>query len=136
MDNLTPEQRRRNMSNIRSKNTKPELKLRSKLDELGFQYETYRQDLPGKPDIVFEKKKIVLFVDSEFWHGHPTKFIMPKSNQEYWRAKIATNKRRDRQVNKELKALGWIPLRIWCNDINKNLDKTIKRILTSINRSN
>jgi DNA mismatch endonuclease, patch repair protein len=69
--------------------------------------------LPGRPDFVFTRYKVAVFIDGDFWHGNPKKFRIPKSNCDYWQQKILGNRARDRQVTKELKRLGWRVLRIW-----------------------
>lgn len=86
----------------------------------------------GKPDIVFRRKKIVIFIDSDFWHGHPKRFIMPVTNYEYWSNKIARNKKRDKQVTKELRSNGWKVIRLWEHDIKHNFEKSIQKILAAI----
>lgn len=72
-----------------------------------------RSKLPGRPDFVFNRRKVVVFVDGDFWHGNPKKFRIPKSNSEYWEKKIAGNRKRDVQVSRELKRLGWRVIRLW-----------------------
>jgi DNA mismatch endonuclease (patch repair protein) len=88
--------------------------------------------ITGKPDIVFRRKKIVVFIDSDFWHGHPERFTMPKTNVEYWQSKIERNKERDIRVTEELESSGWTVLRIWEYDIKKNFDQSIETILTAL----
>jgi len=129
MDNLTPAQRKKNMQNIRSKGTKPERILMRELKKLKIYFATHSKNIIGKPDIVFRRKKIAVFVDSDFWHGHKTRFVMPKTNKDYWEKKIANNKNRDRKVNKTLKSLGWRVIRLWEYDIKKNPHKCINKIL-------
>jgi DNA mismatch endonuclease (patch repair protein) len=129
MDNLTPAQRKKNMQNIRSKGTKPELILMSELKKLKIYFATHAKNIIGKPDIVFRRKKIAVFVDSDFWHGHKTRFVMPKTNKDYWAKKIANNKKRDREVNKTLKTTDWRVIRLWEYDILKNPQKCVNRIL-------
>jgi len=128
MDNLTKEQRRKNMQNIRSKDTLPELKLVKELRNRKIYFARHVKTLPGKPDFVFRKKKVVVFVDSDFWHGHPKRCIMPKSNCSYWQEKIRRNKARDKVVNKELRDKGWAVLRIWEHSIKTNFLKELKKI--------
>ncbi|MBN8628353.1 MAG: very short patch repair endonuclease, partial [Planctomycetes bacterium] len=69
--------------------------------------------LPGRPDFVFRRARLAVFVDGDFWHGHPRNCRMPKSNAAYWKAKIARNRARDKAVNRTLRALGWRVVRIW-----------------------
>ena len=90
--------------------------------------------IAGKPDIVFRRKKIVVFIDSDFFHGHPERFIMPKTNTEYWKKKIERNKIRDREVTKELESQGWTVIRIWEYDIKHNLEHCMTIILKAIGR--
>lgn len=88
--------------------------------------------LSGKPDIVFRRKKVAVFIDSDFWHGHPERFIAPKSNVDYWQAKIARNRARDLQVTAELSGKGWTVLRLWELDIRHDFDAQFARVLTAI----
>jgi DNA mismatch endonuclease (patch repair protein) len=132
MDNLTKVQRRKNMQHIRSMNTNPEMLIMRALKQHKIYFAKYVSSLTGKPDIVFRKKKTVVFIDSDFWHIHPERFIMPKSNIKYWKGKIARNKKRDKEVNRLLKREGWKVIRIWEYDIKKNINKCINRILRHI----
>lgn len=119
------------MSKIKGKNTKPEIALRKALWKLGLRYRLNVKNLPGKPDIVIRKKKLVIFVDGEFWHGYNWREKRPKikSNRGYWIKKIEGNISRDKRTNLELKKLGWHVLRFWEKDVKKNLDGCIKQVL-------
>jgi len=132
MDNLTKEQRKKNMQNIRSVNTAPERLVMRELSRRKIYFAKYVNSIIGKPDIVFRRKKVVLFVDSDFWHGHPKRLIMPKSNKKYWETKIERNRKRDKEVNTQLKKDGWKVIRIWEYDIKHNIDKCVERILKAI----
>ena len=88
----------------------------------------------GNPDIVFRRKKVIIFIDLDFGHGHPKRFIMPVTNYEYWSNKIAQNKERDKQVTKELRSKGWKVIRLWEHDIKYNFDKCVQTILVAIGR--
>lgn len=132
MDNLTPAQRRKNMQNIRSFGTKPEKLVARELRKRKVYFAGNVKSITGKPDFVFRRKKIAIFVDSDFWHGHPKRCIMPKSNCRFWKNKIRRNKQRDRIVNKELKKEGWIVLRVWEYDLQKRFEKTFSRIISII----
>lgn len=132
MDVLTPEQRRKNMQNIRSKHTKPELILASELKKRKIYFSQHSSKIFGKPDFIFRRKKVVVFVDSDFWHAHPKRFQLPKSNIEFWKNKIEGNVRRDKLVNKTLKKEGWKVIRIWEYDLRKNPEKYINKILKSL----
>ncbi len=134
MDNLTEEQRRKNMRNIRSKGTTPERTIMRELRRKKIYFAKHVDKIIGKPDIVFRRKKVVVFVDSDFWHGHPERFIMPKTNREYWEKKIARNKERDLEVTQQLKKQGWTVIRIWEYDIKRDLEKCMQLILGAIGR--
>ena len=117
MPRLTPEVRRRVMASIKSANTRPELMLRSALWAIGVRgWRCHVPDLPGRPDVVFPKQKVAVFVDGVWWHGHPA--YLPRGRRgEYWDAKIASNVRRDREVDQRLSEMGWKVLRFWDQDI-------------------
>ena len=119
-DVLTREQRTRNMSNIRGKNTGPELKLRKLLWSHGIRGYRIHYNLPGKPDIVFTKKKIAIFIDGCFWHKCPICFQEPETRKEFWMKKIQSNVERDDKVNLQLKSDGWTVMRFWEHDVRKN----------------
>ena len=123
------------MSKIRSKNTKPELTLRKALFARGFRYRMNYKKLPGKPDIVFTKYKVAIFIHGCFWHGHEREICKyaigtPKTNIEYWTKKIASNKRRDNENTLKISSMGWNILTIWeCEIMQKNnIDILIERI--------
>ena len=136
MDNLTKEQRRKNMQHIRSEGTTPERIVMRELRRRKIYFAKHVKSILGKPDIVFRRKKVVVFIDSDFWHGHPERFVMPKTNTEYWKKKIAKNKQRDREVTAELQKQGWTVIRLWEYDIKHNLNECIQIILQSIGRDN
>ena len=129
MDNLTKEQRHRNMRNIKSNNTSIELKLRKELWARGLRYRKNYAALPGKPDIVLTKYKIAIFCDSEFFHGKDWEILKPRlekgNNSEYWKKKILRNMERDEEVNKALLFLGWTVIRFWGKDISKKCDECV-----------
>lgn len=135
MDDITREQRHKNMSHIRSKDTKPEVLLRKALWKRGIRYRKNYAALPGKPDIVLTRYKIAVFVDGDFWHarGHqdsPGEQVA--SNKEYWQKKLRNNVERDKAVNDVLTEDGWLVLRFWSSDVMKHLDDCIKQILQYI----
>ncbi|WP_375314729.1 DNA mismatch endonuclease Vsr [Bradyrhizobium sp. A5] len=103
------------MRAIRSKNTKPELAVRSLTHGLGFRFRLHRADLPGKPDLTFSRKRKLIFVHGCYWHGHGCRAVAnpPKTNREYWVNKIAYNRERDRTNGGKLRAAGWRILIIW-----------------------
>ena len=119
MDDLCAADRRKNMQNIRSKNTIPELLVMNELKRCKIYFAKHVDNIIGKPDIVFRRKRLVVFIDSDFWHYNPKIFIMPKTNIKYWKNKIKRNIERDKYVNMELRKTGWKILRFWESDIKK-----------------
>ncbi len=134
-DVLTQEQRKLNMSHIRAKNTMPEVKLRKVLSAAGIRGHRIHFNLLGKPDIVFTKKKIAIFIDGCFWHKCPICFQEPETRKEFWMKKIQSNIDRDKKVNKQLKDDGWKVMRFWEHDVRKNPDKVVKKISAMIEKS-
>ena len=136
MDNLTKEQRHKNMSHIRSKDTKIELLLRKELWKRGYRYRKHYKALPGNPDIVFTKYRIAIFCDGEFFHGKDWEILKPRleksNNSDYWVNKISRNRQRDDEINKRLLFEGWTVIRFWGKDIKNNLDECVKVIEETI----
>lgn len=130
MDRLSVAQRSQLMSRIRSRDTKPEMIVRSALHQLGFRYALHRRDMPGTPDLVFPSRGKVLFVNGCFWHGHSCRLGIrkPKSNVQFWEQKIADNIRRDGRNISALRRQGWRVMVIWECRINKGtwLQSTLK----------
>ncbi|RPI18644.1 MAG: DNA mismatch endonuclease Vsr [Ignavibacteriae bacterium] len=126
------ETRSYNMSMIRSKNTKPEMLIRSYLHRQGYRFRLHDKKLPGKPDIVLPKYKTVIFVHGCFWHGHKgcKYFVVPKTRTKWWLEKINGNIARDRKVTNDLRKMGWRVISYWECSINKMKNKLIlmKRI--------
>jgi len=122
------------MSRIRGIDTKPEIALRKALWAMGYRYRLNVANLPGKPDIVLRKYKLVVFVDGEFWHGYKwrAKKLRIKANRQYWIAKIEGNIARDKKNNALLRKQGFTVLRIWAQDIRKVPDKCVERVLASL----
>lgn len=117
-----------NMSQIKGKNTKPEMLVRKFLHANGFRYKLHDKKLPGKPDIVLPKYKTIIEVQGCFWHGHENckYFILPKSNTEFWKNKIHETLERDKRNHSELIKLGWNVIIIWeCQLKSNNVLKTL-----------
>lgn len=129
----TPE-RSKIMSKIRGKNTKPELAFRKALWAAGYRYRIDYKKLIGKPDVLLKKYKTAIFIDGEFWHGYnwDERKAKIKSNREFWIAKIERNIQRDKEVNQELKKLGYTVFRFWQKEIDKNLDVSLEKVLTHL----
>ena len=134
MDDLTPEQRRKNMQAIKSKDTSIEIALRTALWHRGIRYRKNYKQLPGKPDIVITKHKIAIFCDSDYWHGYDweNRHQRIKSNRDYWIPKIERNMKRDKEVTAQLQNAGWIVLRLWEWQIRKHLDECVDTIMNTI----
>jgi len=133
VDRITKDQRSRIMSKIRSKDTQPEIIVRSLLHRMGYRFRLHRKDLPGKPDIVLPKYKTVIFVHGCFWHQHKgcKKASIPKSNTNFWQKKLSENHERDLKKQQELKKLGWKVIVIWeckTTDIKKLTDILMHKI--------
>lgn len=128
MDRLTPQRRSWLMSRIGSRNTGPELAVRSLLHRLGFRFRLHKRDLPGTPDIVLPGRRAVVFVHGCFWHGHACKRLgMPKSRAEYWLSKIDANRRRDIRNRRLLRSRGWRVITVWECEV-KNPEKLSARL--------
>lgn len=131
MDTLTPEQRRKNMQHIRSKDTKPEIIARKFLFSKGFRYRKNDSRLPGHPDIVLPKYHTVLFVHGCFWHRHPDcpKATTPVNNRDFWQNKFDKNVERDIKEQKQLGDMGWNVIVVWECEISDKKNRT-KRLET------
>jgi len=158
MDKLSPQQRHANMAAIRSKDTKPEMIVRRGLWKRGFRYRLNDRRLPGHPDLVLRKYRTCIFVNGCFWHGHKLRMAqseklkvksekftfdfessecckMPKTNREFWVAKIRRNQERDTRVQRELAAMGWHSITIWeCELKPKVREKTLESLAFTLNR--
>lgn len=135
-DNHTKDVRSRNMSRIRSKDTKPEEKVRKYLFSKGFRYRKNVRSLPGCPDIVLPKYKTVVFVNGCFWHKHDCpRFVWPSSNEEYWKPKILKNVERDIRNQALLEEQGWQVLIVWeCQLKRKLFQETMNHLIEQIVR--
>ena len=134
-DVLTPDQRHRNMVAVRSASTRPEQKLRHALWQKGFRYRLNEKRLPGRPDIVLPRYRTVIFVHGCFWHGHKDckNYTVPKTNTDFWVAKVARNQERDQEVWRKLEAKGWSVIIVWeCQLKKANLDETVGRVAAEI----
>lgn len=129
MDVLTPEQRRKCMQHVKSKDTNIEVALRKMLWCKGYRYRKNYRDLPGTPDIVLTKYRIAIFCDSEFWHGKDWEVLKPKlergHNSDFWVEKIERNMKRDEEVNKALLFRDWTVVRFWGKDILSEPEKCL-----------
>ncbi|RLT91262.1 MULTISPECIES: very short patch repair endonuclease [unclassified Ketobacter] len=126
-DVLTKEQRSYCMSQIRAKNTKPEVILRKALWRMGWRYRINNK-LPGKPDLIYPSLKVAIFIDGCFWHKCPKHYQAPKSRASFWEKKIQGNVTRDQRNNELLQSDGWLVVRVWEHEIKESLTDTVKYI--------
>ena len=149
MDKLSTQQRHANMAAIRSKDTKPEMIVRRGLWKRGFRYRLNHKRLPGHPDLVLRKYRTCIFVNGCFWHGHHINLRyadlhytiensvcckIPKTNRDFWVAKIRRNKERDKEEQKQLAAMGWHCITVWeCELTAKKREETLESIAFTLN---
>jgi len=132
-DVMTPVQRSRCMSRIRAKDTSPELRLRRALWGAGLRYRLrLKQPLPGKPDVIFKRAAVAVFVDGCFWHSCPDHGHVPKSNQAYWIPKLQGVAQRDRRATAALESGGWTVLRFWEHELEEDLEAVVARVAESV----
>lgn len=133
MDRYDSQTRSFVMSRIRGRDTNPELLLRKELWTRGLRGYRTQSRLPGRPDLAFKRFRLAIFVDGCFWHGCPKcRIAIPVSRVGYWRPKLRNNKRRDKRVNKELRAQNWRVLRFWEHEVMNNLERCARRVLSAI----
>lgn len=134
--NETDAARSAQMSRIRARDTKPEMRVRHALHVAGLRYRLHAGDLPGKPDLVFRSRRIALFVHGCFWHQHPNPNCklsrMPKSKLDFWRPKLEGNRLRDQKNRSALEARGWTVVEVWeCETKSDDLERLVARLQTS-----
>ena len=136
MDIWSKKKRSEVMSKIRSKNTKPELLLRSMLHKNGLRYRIHRKDLPGKPDIVFSKYKLIIFIHGCFWHFHKDcpEGRIPNTNTKFWKEKLQKNVEKDERYQKILQKSGWNVLVVWECEIEKKPEWVMQKIMNQFNK--
>ena len=155
MDKLSTEQRHKNMAAIRGKDTKPEMIVRKGLWRRGFRYRLNHKRLPGHPDLVLRKYRTCIFVNGCFWHGHnvaiPSRMDdgrckmedvvnslcckIPKTNREFWVAKIRRNKERDNEEQRKLAEMGWHCITVWECELKPTVkEQTLKSLAYTLNK--
>ncbi|MDO5761648.1 MAG: very short patch repair endonuclease [Bacteroidales bacterium] len=135
-DKMTPEQRSKCMSKIRSRNTRPEMIVRRFLFSHGFRYRIHARPLPGTPDVVIVGLRTCIFINGCFWHGHEgcTMYRMPQTNVDYWTKKIEHNRQRDHETRLRLKSMGWHMVEVWeCQLKPKQREETLRGLLRTLN---
>lgn len=126
-DNLTPAQRRKTMQAVKGKNTSLERLVSSAFHRRGWRYRRNVRSLPGQPDFVFPKSRLIVFVDGDFWHGWRYPLWREKLG-EYWQKKIERNRRRDRLNFRRLRRQGWTVVRFWGHEVYRDLDAVVDRV--------
>jgi len=130
-DNLTREQRSYCMSRIKGKDTGLEMQVRSGLHRKGLRFRKHVKELPGKPDIVFSKARVAVFVDGDFWHGYRFSFWEDKIS-DFWKKKISKNRERDIRNRRLLREKGWLVIRFWQHEIKGDFESCINRIVAAV----
>lgn len=132
-DVVSSEKRSQMMSGIRSKDTKPEMQVRRYLHAQGFRFRLHDKSLPGNPDLVLPKWKAAILVHGCFWHWHECRYFkLPQTNTEFWREKLAANKRRDEASFIQLEALGWRVFIVYECALREDAEKSLKSLAASI----
>ena len=132
-DNLTPSQRSYCMSRIKGKDTGLEVAVRSELHRRGLRFRKHVADLPGKPDVVFAKSRVVVFIDGDFWHGYRFPAWQDKVS-EFWRVKISKNRARDAKNHRKLRRQGWTVVRLWQHELERDFEGAIDRVVSALER--
>lgn len=131
IDNLTPEQRSYCMSRVKGKDTGLEKLVRSELHQRGLRFRKHVKDLPGKPDVVFSRAKVAVFIDGDFWHGY--RFPLWENNlADFWKEKIRKTRERDQKNFKKLRRMGWQVVRIWQHEVEIDLHDCVERIVKCV----
>jgi DNA mismatch endonuclease (patch repair protein) len=130
-DIMSPEKRSALMARIQGKHTSPEREIASRLNALGFTFESHPKDIPGKPDILFRIQMVAVFIDGDFWHGFRFPLWQKKLSSK-WELKIKSNRVRDQRNMRLLRRLGWKVLRIWEHQVEQDAPKAISRILDAL----
>lgn len=130
-DCFVPDMRSAVMRAVKGSNTRLEVGFRSLIWASGLRYRLTSR-LPGRPDFVFPAAQVAVFVDSCFWHACPKHCRYPKSNRAYWTAKLARNRKRDRQVSIQCRNLGWAVIRVWEHSIKTRADVCVARIMAAV----
>ena len=130
-DNLTPAQRSYCMSRIMGKDTGLEIRVRSELHKRGLRFRKHLKELPGKPDVVFTKAKVAVFIDGDFWHGY--RFLTWEHKvSEFWKTKISKTRERDMKNDHRLCEMGWTVVRLWQHDLERDYEASIQSIVRAV----
>lgn len=123
------------LAQVRSKGTRPEVLLRKLLWQNGLRGYRKHPALPGKPDLVFPRYKLAVFVDGCFWHGCPAHFKMPTHNADYWASKIDKNQQRDGSVRETLEQMDYHVLRLWEHEVKRDPEATLRKVMGALGRT-
>jgi len=134
-DNLTPNERRKAMRAVRSRDTAPERRVASALKAIGIRFREQADDLPGNPDFVLPGLRAAVFVQGCFWHVHGCRSVTPRANRSYWKGKLASNARRDRRVRRALNRLGWSVVAVWECQLGPGVDVPTRTVLRAVLRA-
>jgi DNA mismatch endonuclease (patch repair protein) len=132
-DNLTPEQRSYCMSRIKGKDTGLEVRVRSELHKRGLRFRKHVKELPGRPDIVFSRARVAVFIDGDFWHGYRFPAWKDKVS-DFWKKKISENRERDKKNHRKLREMGWMVIRLWQHELKKDFSSCIEKIVASVRK--
>jgi DNA mismatch endonuclease (patch repair protein) len=130
-DNLTRRQRSYCMSRIKGKDTRLEMRVRSVLHKRGLRFRKHVKGLPGRPDIVFSRARVAVFIDGDFWHGYRYPSWENKMSH-FWRKKISKNRERDARNHRRLRQAGWTVIRLWQHEIQKDFESCIEHIASAV----
>lgn len=131
---MTGRSRSEQMARIRGKNTAPERRLRRALWAAGLRYRIHLRTPVGRPDLVFTRPRVCVFIDGCFWHGCPAHYVLPRTRQDFWLKKLRDNVARDRMQTATLESLGWIVLRVWEHDVFEQLDAIVERVRVAVRK--
>jgi DNA mismatch endonuclease (patch repair protein) len=121
------------MSRIKGKDTGLETRVRSELHKRGFRFRKHFKELPGKPDVVFTKAKVAVFIDGDFWHGYRFPAWEHKVS-DFWKTKISKNRERDAKNHRRLRDMGWTVIRLWQHDLERDFEASIGKIVSALKK--
>jgi DNA mismatch endonuclease (patch repair protein) len=121
------------MSRIKGKDTGLETRVRSELHKRGFRFRKHLKELPGKPDVVFTKAKVAVFIDGDFWHGYRFSTWEHKVS-DFWKTKISKNRERDTKNHRRLRNMGWTVIRLWQHDLERDFESSIGKIVSALKK--
>jgi DNA mismatch endonuclease (patch repair protein) len=120
------------MRRIRRENTSVEMKLRRAVWRAGLRYRTHPRIEGTKPDMIFSRRKVAIFVDGCFWHGCPVHYVAPVNNAAFWQKRLVSNQGRDMRDTLRLQAAGWAVLRLWECEVNRELDRVVEQVRNAV----